>query len=329
MGTIVAWVDELVIPLSSAAHSIFDHVTSYATSVFEGIRVYPEWAADGRPTGRSSIWLLSEHLARLRQSAGTYRMTYPFSDQQLLEAVVDVTARNDGHTYIRPVVFRGDGLGVDPSSVPVRVAIGTVAWGKYVSKHLHHDGASVFVTGMFRPPARFFPVGQAKGAPNYGAWSQLAKLMANAAATSEALLQGEDDGGGHCILDGSGMNLCLVEKRTLVTPEPTKWNILGGLTLRFLLESIERENLASWQYDDIPLDRLLAADEVFLTGTATEVTPVTLIKYHDRAGQMRQQEIGEGCAGPVTKRLAHFLEQVVHGRHFGYRHLLTPVPARP
>jgi branched-chain amino acid aminotransferase len=119
------------------------------------------------------------------------------------------------------------------------------------------------------------------------------------------------------------MNLCLVENGRIVTPNPVRWNILFGKTLNFLLEVADREDVVPWTFDDIPIKRLLQADEVFLTGTATEVTPVTLVK-HGAVNNPSAREIGNGYAGPVTKQLAQFLQHVVHGQRDQYQHFLTP-----
>lgn len=321
----MAWVDGQLVPLSAATHSMFDHVTSYGSSVFEGIRAYDELTPDGQPTGRRNVWLLREHIARWRRSAAAYRMTYSYTDDELVAAVLDVLAHNEGQNYIRPVVFRGDGLGVDPTNVPVRVAIGTVTWGKYVSKHLHHDGASALVTSLIRPPTRMFP-GFAKGAPGYGAWSQLAKLEANAAECSEGLLQGEDEKGNRYIVDGSGMNLGIVQSGLIYMPNPEQWNILGGLTADWLMHgTIGTDRILV--IDRAPtLPDLLGSDEVFLTGTATEVTPVTLVKYRIAEDTLVPQEIGNGHAGPVTIKLAATLQRGSRGQSLVYQKYLTRIP---
>ncbi len=327
MGSIKAWVDGALITLTLAVHSIFDHVTSYGTSVFEGIRAYEELDADGRPTSRWNVWLLPEHIHRLRKSAALYGMTYDYSDIELGHAVLKVARENLGHTYIRPVVFRGEGLGVNPDPVPVHVAIGTVTWKKYLSEHLHNDGISVLVSSLVRPPRKFFPGGQGKGGANYGGWSQLAKQEANRAQCSEALLQGEDPNCNRFVVDGSGMNLCIVENGRIITPDPRKWNVLHGLTMTFLLEMVDREDATPWEYGDITLKRLACADEVFLLGTAAEVAPVTLVKHALPTGELAQIEIGSGVVGPVAMHLADVLAKATSGQSDAYSHFLTPVPA--
>lgn len=320
----VAWVDGQLLPMSEATHTIFDNVTSYAGSVFEGIRAYDEWSAPDQPNGSRNVWLLTEHIRRLRLSAMAYRMQYPYTDAELVAATLELVRRNVDTTYIRPIVFRGDGLGVDPSRSPIRVAIGSFPWGQYVTKHFHNGGASVYVSNLTRPPSRFFP-GYAKGAAGYAVWSQRAKDEANQAEASEALLHGEDDNGRRSIVDGSGMNLCLVEQGAIITPNPSRWNILHGLTMKFLLDEVGLDDLVAWQWGDITVDRLCRADEAFLLGTATEVTPVTLVKWQ-LPNKPIEHEVGSGQVGPVTTRLRQLLARAVHGLDDRYRSYLTPVP---
>lgn len=308
----VAWVNRRLLPFSRALHGTFDHVVSYGTGVFEGIRVYGE-----------NVWLLREHVARLRESARLYGMSYSFTDDQLIRAILDVVRLNTGHTYIRPVVFRGEGVGVNTNHVPVNVGIASFAWGKYVADHLYQSGASVLVTNRLRPPHRMFPFGAAKGGSNYGAWSVPAKEDANAAQASEGLLQGEDQHGEKFILDGSGMNLAIVEGGRIVTPEPTRWNILHGLTLQFLMTKTQGKDRLDWNFGDISLERLLKADEVFLLGTATEVTPVTLIRHYQPWGSITQAEVGNGKPGQITVQLKGILAAATSGQREEYRKYLT------
>lgn len=321
------WKNGRIVPFAEATVSPFAHVVHYGTSVFEGIRAYEEWDEDDQPTGVWNIWMLTEHIERLFRSAAAFRIRVPFTPEELIEATRLVVSLNPGHTYIRPVVYldhdeSGMGIGVDPTRIKTSVAIGTAVWGKYVASFLHHEGASVYVTNRARFSAQVGP-GTAKGAPSYGLSSVQAKIDSNEANASEAILVDEHGNP----LDGSGMNLLIVQGNgVIVTPDPVKSNILPGLTQRFLLEELELEDACTWHYGTITLSDLLSSAEVFLTGTATEVTPVTLVKYLDPKGQFTENDIGNGHPGPVTLRLSTILRKSVHRQLEPYRRFLTPVP---
>lgn len=169
-----------------------------------------------------------------------------------------------------------------------------------------------------------------KGAAGYGALSQLAKLEANDAGASEGLLRGYDpdpDADIH-VVDGSGMNLLIVERGRIITPDPERWNILRGFTMQFVCAELLDRMRMPWSYGDITPQRLLNADEVFLTGTATEVTPVTLIKTWVADGRGRhldEFEIGRGVPGPITEQIASLYKDAVHGRIEQYQSNITLV----
>lgn len=333
----IVWLNGKIVPANEAKVSVFAHALHYATSAFEGIRAYEEWDEHNQPSGRWNIWLLKEHVGRLLRSAATYGMALPYSADDIERAIIDVVSRNTGHSYIRPLVFRnvdpktGMGLGVNPDPAEVSVAIMTAPWrDRYVGEHLYNDGATVFVTDLVRAPSQFFP-GLVKGSAGYAVWGVRAKAQANANHCSEALLQGIDQAGVLHPVDGSGMNLFAVHQSRVYTPDSEKYNVLPGLTQDFLLNHLRRGHCFHWEHRDLTLAELLDAHEVFMTGTATEVTPVTLIRYRDAWGDWRDREIGRGQKvghpGRLTTDIANILRKAVHGRLPEYWQLLTPAPS--
>jgi branched-chain amino acid aminotransferase len=282
-GRLVAWEDAVV---HVAAHSLH-----YGSSVFEGIRAYPT------PRG-PAVFCLDAHLDRLYDSCRIFRMVVPYPKETLRRAILEVVRAN-GHAscYIRPLVYRGAGaFGLDPRKSPVEVAILTLEWGAYLGGEALEKGVDVMISSWRRMAPSTHPA-MGKIAGNY-VNSQLATMEAVDNGYAEAIML---DVQGY-VSEGSGENLFLVRSGVLYTP-PLAQSILPGITRQVAI-TLARELGYEVREVPIPREMLYVADEVFLTGTAAEITPVRSV---DR------QTIGQGEPGPVTRRIQDAFFAIVRG----------------
>lgn len=293
------WFDGTLTPLEEARVSVLAHTLHYGVGVFEGVRSYARREAEGS----AAVFRLDDHLRRLEESAMICGLELPFSREELSRACVEVLEANDLlDGYLRPVAWQDDarlgGLGTSP---PVHVAVAAQAWGAYLGDEGLAKGIRVRVSAYRRGSLGSFHA-RAKINGQY-VTSTLAKREALAQGYDEALLM--DDHGHVC--EGSGENLFMVRDRRLLTP-PAHASILPGITRATVLELAHRLrdelDLCEIAEEPIPRDALLCADEVFLTGTAAELTPVR---------EVDDKTIGAGAAGPVTQRLQKAFFAVVRG----------------
>ena len=298
------WMNGKMIPWDDARIHILSHVAHYASSVFEGIRTYET------PRG-PAIFRLDEHMERLMHSARIYRMELPFTCDQIRQACLDVVAVNDLKAcYLRPLIYRGyENLGVNPFGSPVEVAVAAFPWGKYLGDDALTKGVAVKISSWWRISPNTLPA-MAKASANYMN-SQLMKM--------EALVDGYDeavalDVNGF-VSEGSGQNLFAVIKNELVTP-PLHNSILAGITRSSVL-TLARELGHGVREEVMPRELLYVADEVFLAGTAVEVTPVHSV---DRIA------VGDGKPGKVTRAIQEAFFGIVRGEQPDRHGWLTPVP---
>jgi branched-chain amino acid aminotransferase len=212
--------------------------------------------------------------------------------------------------YVRPVVYRGyDSLGVDPRKCPVDVAIAVWPWGDYLGKKAAEEGASVCVSSWHRPAANTLPM-MAKAGANYMN-SQLIKV--------EAMDRGYDEGIAldvhGMVSEGSGENIFIVKRGSLVTPS-FESSILPGITRRTVIRLASDMGIKVIE-EPMPREALYIADEVFFTGSAAEITPITKID---------DIEVGDGKPGEITIRLRDRFQQIVHGEIEDTHGWLTFVP---
>ncbi len=311
------WMDGSLLPLDEARVSPLAHTLHYGLGVFEGIRAY---AADD---GTAAVFRLEDHLERLERSATMTALQLPFDRDTLRAAclaVLDANALQDG--YLRPVAWQDDntlsGLGSSPT---VHMAVSAHAWGAYLGE----EGLAKGIRAMIASHRRGSPGSMLSRAKINGQYviSVLAKRHALAQGFDEALLCDDD---GH-VCEGTGENLFLVEGAgpaggsagdvgaVLVTP-PSTAPILPGITrdtVLTLARSISA--ITGIREEVITRERLVAADEVFLTGTAAEVTPVRGVD---------SQVIGSGGRGPVTAAVQEAFFDLVHGRSAAPTHWRTP-----
>jgi branched-chain amino acid aminotransferase len=290
-GTGTIWMNGKLVEWKDATIHIASHVIHYASGVFEGARCYET------PRG-SACFRLDDHMRRLHDSAKIYRMAYPLDTNGWRDAVLTTIRANQFKAcYIRPLVYRGyDTLGVFPETCPVDAAIILWEWGAYLGQDALEKGVDVGISSWTRMAPNTLPA-MAKGSSNY-ANSALSKMEAHADGYDEGLAL---DVHGH-VSEGSGQNVFLVRDDTLYTP-PLSSSILAGIT-RDTVITLARELGFTVVEAAIPREALYIADELFVVGTATEVTPVRSV---DRI------TIGNGRRGPITERLQRAFFDVVNG----------------
>jgi branched-chain amino acid aminotransferase len=290
-GTGTIWMNGKLIDWKDANVHIATHVIHYGSAVFEGARCY------ATPRG-SACFRLDAHMRRLQQSAKIYRMDYNLDLAGWNAAVLDTIRANDMKAcYIRPIVYRGyDSLGVNPLTCPVDAAILLWEWGAYLGKEALEEGVDVKVASWSRMAPNTLPA-MAKSAANY-ANSALIKMEALADGYSEGIAL---DVAGN-ISEGSGQNIFMVRDGAIFTP-PLGSSILGGIT-RDSVMTLARDLGYTVSESVIPREALYIADEVFLVGTAAEVTPVRSID---------KLKIGSGKRGPVTQALQQAFFAVING----------------
>ena len=290
-GTGKIWMNGRLVDWKDATIHIASHVIHYGSGVFEGARCY------ATPQG-SACFRLDEHLIRLADSAKIYRMAYPLDLSGWRAAVLDTIRVNEMKAcYVRPLIYRGyDTLGVNPLNNPVDAAIMVWEWGAYLGAEALEQGVDMKVSSWARMAPNTLPA-MAKSTANY-ANSALIKMEALADGYSEGIAL---DVSGH-VSEGSGQNIFIVRDGAIFTP-PLGASILGGIT-RDSIITIARELGYSVAETSIPREALYIADEVFVVGTAAEVTPIRSID---------KIKVGPGHRGPITARLQQAFFDVING----------------
>lgn len=303
------WMNGELIEFEKATVHVLSHSLHYGSGAFEGIRCYD--TVDG-----PAVFRLRDHIRRLEKSCKIYRMPLRFSGEELAEAVLETIRANElGACYVRPIVWRGFGtLVIDPSRSPVETAIATWPFGKYLGTD-DDEGIDVCVSSWRRVPTESLP-SVSKGTGNY---------LSGTLVKTEAVLDGYAEAIAldihGFVSEGSGENVFLVVDGTLVTP-PRSASLLPGITRDTVMALAADRGLPVLQ-ESIPRDLLYICDEMFLTGTAAEITPVRSIDHYT---------VGDGRPGEITRRLMEDFRRTVTGQNVGRRDWLTPVTpvaARP
>ncbi len=292
VGSDWIWYEGEFIPWADARVHLLSLAVQFGSSVFEGIRCYET------PDG-PAIFRLDDHLRRLAESCKIYRMKPGFPQEDLKAACVELVRKN-GHAecYLRPMVLRGYGsAGLNPAASPVETYLASWPWGAYLGEEALEQGVDVGVSSWMRPHPNTFPVAS-KSAGHYNN-AQLIKMEALANGYAEAIVLGP----GGLVSEGSGQNVFLVRKGELFTPS-IDGTFLAGITRDSVLV-LAREMGIPVREEPIPREALYTADELFFTGTATEVTPIRSV---DRI------TVGSGRAGPLTRALQERFLDAVRGR---------------
>ncbi len=295
------WLDGELVDWDRAQVHVLTHTLHYGLGVFEGIRSY--LTGDGR----SAVFRLEEHVRRLFESAHINLMEIPFGREQVCEAIIETLRANRlEEGYIRPLVFIGDGaMGLNPADNPIRLAIIAYAWGKYLGEEGMERGIRAKVSTYARHHVN------AKMTKGKTCGDYVNSILAK----REALLDGYDEAimldGQGLVAEASGENLFVVRHGELRTPPLA--NVLEGLT-RDTVMTLAHEKGIPVVERAITRDELYVADELFLTGTAAEVTPIR---------EVDRRAIGAGARGPVTRALQSAFFDVVAGRDRKHEDWLT------
>ena len=275
------WLDGKFVKWADANIHILTHTLHYGLGVFEGIRCYA--GADGR----SAVFRLPEHIRRLFDSAKINLIEIPFSPEELEEATLESLRRNNlAEGYIRPLVFIGDGaMGLHPGDNPVRVSVIAWEWGKY----LGDEGVAKGIRAKVSTFARHHVNAKMTNGKTCGDY------VNSILAKREALLDGFDEA---IMLDTQGLvsectgeNIFVVRDGKIRTPP--LYSVLDGITRASMIE-VARDRGFKIEETQLTRDDLYVADEIFLTGTAAEVTPIREIDH---------RTIGQGKRGPITEEL--------------------------
>lgn len=294
------WMDGQLVPFADAKVHVLSHTLHYGLGAFEGIRAYPQ------PDGKAGVFRLDEHLKRLIHSCRMTRLPLEHDLDSLREACVEVVRAN-GFTdcYIRPLVFFGAGfMGLGARNNPLHTVIAAWDWGAYLGDDGLKNGVRVAVSSMTRHHVNA-NLQRAKIVGHY-VNSVMARYEAADHGYDEAIML---DAQG-CVAEGTGENIFVVRDGVVYTPDPV--NILDGITRRTILEILEHEGYTVRQ-TRFGRDLLYVADEIFMVGTAAEVTPIRQIDRLDLPA----------VPGPVTQTVQRIYLDGVRGKVDWMKPLIT------
>lgn len=297
------WRNGELIPWANATTHLMTHALHYGTSVFEGMRAY-----DTKTKG-PAIFRNREHIERLFYSAKIYRIGIKYSVGEVMQACRDVVRENGLRScYVRPFAYLGYGeMGMGSKTTPSELAIGAFPWGAYLGKDGLAEGVDVGFSSWRRLANGTMPAG-AKAAGNY-----LLSRLINIEAREQGYTEGLGLSHEGLVSEGAGENIFVVLKGRLITPPPAS-SILYGIT-RDSVMTLARDLGIEVVEQAMPRELLYAADEVFLTGTAAEITPVRSI---DRI------KVGNG-ERPITKAVQNAFFGLFTGETNDERGWLDPV----
>jgi len=288
-------------PLDKAKVPITTHAIHYGTSIFEGIRAY--WNSKNL-----NIFRLDDHIERFRNSGKYYSISLNFSNNDIKKAIINLCKKNKmkKSCYIRPFYFVGQyGINLHVTEkAPTHVAMFMFPFGDLFNK----KGITAGVSSWRKFSISSTPP-QAKMGGNY---------LNSILATQESKRNGYDEA---ILLDkfgnvseAPGENIFIVLNNEIITP-PTSSSALKGITRDSIFSLVEDRNYES-SIREINRSELYIADEIFLTGTAAEITPIIRVD---------ERKIGNGKVGKITKELMADYTDVVMNRNEKYSTWLTPV----
>ncbi|NLA67241.1 MAG: branched-chain amino acid transaminase [Gammaproteobacteria bacterium] len=274
------WHNGGIKPWAEATTHVMSHGLHYGSSVFEGIRAY-------RTPSGSAIFRLHDHIRRLFASARIHEMPIPYTVDGLVAACHEVVARNGlEQAYLRPLAWRGlGGFGLS-ADTPVDVAIASWPMGPYLGEGALTEGIDACVSSWQRFAPNTIPAG-AKAGGNYLS-GQLVAREARRLGFGEGIALASTG----LLSEGAGENLFLVFDGVLHTP-PVSAALLNGITRDSIIR-LARDAGIDVVERDLPREYLYLCDELFMCGTAAEITPIRSVDG---------RQVGAGRAGPVTLRL--------------------------
>lgn len=277
------WHNGQLVPWDQAQVHVMTHALHYGSSVFEGIRVY------ATPNG-SQVFRLQAHTRRLLESAKIHRIKVPFSTTDIDQACREVVLANNltNGAYIRPIAFRGYGdIGLAPKDDhPVDLSIAAWEWGTYLGPEALEKGVDCCISSWQRVAPNTIPA-LAKAGGNYLS-STLISLEARDRGFDEGIALAFDG----TVSEGAGENLFLIRDGVIYTPHAAA-SLLTGITRASVITLAEERGIKVVE-QPMPREMLYIADEIFLTGTAAEITPVRSVDRLD---------VGNAKRGPITAQL--------------------------
>ncbi|MDA8541145.1 branched-chain amino acid transaminase [Gammaproteobacteria bacterium] len=284
----------------SSVH-ILSHTVHYGTGVFEGVRAYETDAG-------AAIFRLNDHTERLFDAASKIGIKIPYSIEELNQVQKDIFLKNNLlEGYLRPIVFLGsESLGLRAKDLSVNVAVAAWEWPSYMSPESKKNGIAIIKSSY-----------EQYSNPLHSGYKIIGTYINSTMALHEAIEKGADealllDKNGF-ISEGSGENIFLVNEKTISTPKTD--HCLNGITRQSVIQ-IAKDFGFDVIERDISYDELIASDEVFFSGTAVEITPISKID---------ETIIGSGSIGPVTEKLQTAYADIVSGRKDQYRNWLSIV----
>ena len=293
-----------IVPYSEAKVGVLTHALNYGTAAFGGIRAY--WNDE---LGQLFIFRAQDHYRRFLNSCKLLWMQIDQTPESLTQITVDLlrTENYQRDIYIRPLCYKSDeSIGVKLHGVSEELSICSVPFDRYIADDTN---AHVTISSWRRVDDNIIPArGKISGAY---ANSAFIKTDAVQAGFDDALVLTQE---GH-ISEGSAMNFFMVRDGLLVTPPITE-NILEGITRRTIIELAREELKLPVVERTVDRTEVYLCDELFLTGTAAQVTAVTRVDH---------RLVGDGKMGPITARLYSLYQDILRGRVTRYMRWLTPV----
>jgi branched-chain amino acid aminotransferase len=285
------WQNGAIKPWAEATTHVMSHALHYGSSVFEGIRCYDT------PNG-PAIFRLSDHNRRLFHSAKIYEMQIPYSLEEINAACREVVKRNGlAKAYLRPVAYRGlGGFGLS-AETPIDVAVAAWQMGAYLGDGVLEQGIDACVSSWQRFAPNTIPSG-AKAGGNYLS-GQLIAREARRLGFGEGIALASTG----LLSEGAGENVFLVFDGALHTT-PVSAALLNGITRNTLI-TLARDNGIAVVERDLPREYLYLCDELFMCGTAAEITPIRSVDG---------RQVGAGKPGPVTKKMQELFFGLFDGK---------------
>ena len=297
------WKNGELVPWAEATTHVLSHSLHYGSGVFEGIRCYQDPDSD-----RSFVFRLRDHMERLHRSCKIARIDLPYTVDELCDATVEVIrANNLPACYIRPLVYRGYGsMGVNPVGAPVDVIIAVWPWGAYLGADALENGVAVGVSSWRQRSVNSIPPAM-KATASYMN-SIMAKLEALDHGYAEAVMLNEQG----LVCEGTGENLFIVRDGVLSTP-PLSDGVLEGITRDTVMCIADDLEIPALEESLVRTD-LYVADEMFMTGSAAELTPI---------GSVDGRVVGK--PGPITRAIQERFFDIVYGKVEEYADWLTEI----
>ena len=297
----LTWFNGEIMPFNKATTNVMSHALHYGSGVFEGIKCYKTHSGP-------ALFKLDSHINRLYASAEVYKIDIPYSFEEIKQGCLDLVRHNNiDNGYIRPIAFYSyDSLAIHPKECPITVSIAAFYWGAYLGQDALKNGISVTISPWKKFHSSSFPT-TAKACGQY-LNSLLAVRDANDKGYDEALLLNQEG----TIAEGAGQNIFLVKDGELFTNTEDS-SILMGITRDTIIQ-LAKNNDINVNICRLSLEQLFNADEAFFTGTASEVTPISIVDG---------LTINNGKPGPLTKKLQRLYLDIVHGKIKIYNNWLT------